>query len=355
VALIASYALWNNKGGVGKSTITFHLATRYAQRHPERNVLVIDMCPQANVSMILLGGGPLGEDRVLQQCQFDPTPKSIVGYLASVLSGGAGAQLPDPMSYIVVPNLHNFNIPENLYLLCGDGNLEPMAPLISERANQAALPPAEHPWKWVHTIVRRYIENISQIDGDWTVFVDTNPSFSIYTEIAISGVNKLIVPVNADDASRVAVSAMFSLIYGANPPHPFYGQYTYAAKADSHGIQRPIVQLVVGNRLTQNLGPAAAFGALSNATADALFEAFQQSSNRFEAIDPPPATVEDFRSSFSVSLRDFNTAGVVAAHLGTPLSGLTERNYNVYGTSVSVDARRTKECREAIDEVVARL
>jgi Mrp family chromosome partitioning ATPase len=45
VALIASYALWNNKGGVGKSTITFHLATRYAQLHPERHVVVVDMCP----------------------------------------------------------------------------------------------------------------------------------------------------------------------------------------------------------------------------------------------------------------------------------------------------------------------
>jgi cellulose biosynthesis protein BcsQ len=85
MTLTASYALWNNKGGVGKSTITFHLATRYAQLNPERKVLVIDMCPQANVSMILLGGGQEGEDRVLQLCQLDPTPKSMVGYLATVL------------------------------------------------------------------------------------------------------------------------------------------------------------------------------------------------------------------------------------------------------------------------------
>jgi hypothetical protein len=305
--------------------------------------------------MILLGGGQTGEDKVLQLCQTNPTPKSIVGYLATVLSGGAGAQIPDASNYIVKPHSSNASIPHNLYLLCGDGNLEPMAPLISERANQAALPPAEHPWKWVHAIVRRFIESISQSGGDWTIFVDTNPSFSIYTEIAISGVDKLIVPVNADDASRVAVNAMFSLVYGANPPHPFYGQYTYAAKAGFHGIRRPIVQLVVGNRLTQYLGSAAAYGAISNATADALFVAYQQSPERFETITPPPATLEEFRSSFSVSLRDFNTAGVVAAHVGTPLSDLTERIYVVYGTNVPVDARRTKECQQAIDAVVDRL
>ena len=31
MGLIHSYALWNNKGGVGKSTITFHLSMRYAE------------------------------------------------------------------------------------------------------------------------------------------------------------------------------------------------------------------------------------------------------------------------------------------------------------------------------------
>ena len=50
-----SYVIWNNKGGVGKTTLTFHLATHYAMRNPDRKVLVIDLCPQANVSMALLG------------------------------------------------------------------------------------------------------------------------------------------------------------------------------------------------------------------------------------------------------------------------------------------------------------
>ena len=43
------------KGGVGKSTLTFHCASQYAKTHPDRRVLVIDMCPQANVSSALLG------------------------------------------------------------------------------------------------------------------------------------------------------------------------------------------------------------------------------------------------------------------------------------------------------------
>ena len=48
MALIQNYEIWNNNGGVGKSTITFHIASRYAEMHPQEDVIVIDMCPQAN-------------------------------------------------------------------------------------------------------------------------------------------------------------------------------------------------------------------------------------------------------------------------------------------------------------------
>jgi chromosome partitioning protein len=43
---MAVYAVWNNKGGVGKSYLTFQIATEYAKTHPDQRVLVIDLCPQ---------------------------------------------------------------------------------------------------------------------------------------------------------------------------------------------------------------------------------------------------------------------------------------------------------------------
>ena len=50
MALIHNYAIWNNKGGVGKSTITFHIASRYAEKHPEEDVFVIDMCRYSKIN-----------------------------------------------------------------------------------------------------------------------------------------------------------------------------------------------------------------------------------------------------------------------------------------------------------------
>lgn len=36
---MAIYALWNNKGGVGKSYLTFQIAAEYAVTHPNKKVL----------------------------------------------------------------------------------------------------------------------------------------------------------------------------------------------------------------------------------------------------------------------------------------------------------------------------
>jgi cellulose biosynthesis protein BcsQ len=50
------YAFWNNKGGTGKTSLAFQAICRYAERNPKKKVLAIDICPQANLSELFLGG-----------------------------------------------------------------------------------------------------------------------------------------------------------------------------------------------------------------------------------------------------------------------------------------------------------
>ena len=346
--------MWNNKGGVGKSTISFHLAARLAETRPNINVLVIDACPQANVSMLLLGGGTAGEANVLSLCT-QASPRTIVGYLSQVIAAGSGAALPNPMSFVTQVSEFSANVTDNVFLLCGDGNMEPMAPAISGAAAAPALTPQSQPWRWVHLILRELINNISRSvpNRDWVVILDTNPSFSIYTELAISAADRLIVPVNADDSSRVATNAMFILLHGQTPPHPVYGSWTFATRAPTHAIAVPQIHVVVGNRLTQYGGAAAAFSALSDATADTLFAAYQNHPQYFTPRTAPSATVADFRNNYSVALRDFNTAGVVAAHLGERLSRMVGGYYPVHGQQVQINSARVNECINALDSLLA--
>jgi len=352
MSLLRSYAIWNNKGGVGKSTITFHVASRYAELNPDKRVIVVDLCPQSNSSMMLLEGGDSGEQKVLDFCT-EATPKTVVGYLSTVIAGGAGADLPNPFDFVENVSSFNEHMPDNLFLLCGDGNLEPMAPAISEAAAARALTPSAVPWKWIHEIFTAFLDNVSEGEEEWVAFIDTNPSFSIYTELAVSAAQRLITPVNADDSSRVATNALFILLHGQVPPHPIYGAWTFAAKALQFGICVPRIHVVVGNRLTQYSGAATAFRALSDATADTLFSAYKNHPDYFTDRVGHINSVEDFRDNYSCALRDFNTVGVVSAHVGKPLSKMAQGYYSIHGSNVKVNSDRIEECRKAIDGLIS--
>jgi cellulose biosynthesis protein BcsQ len=345
-----SYAIWNNKGGTGKSTITFHIASRFAELNPGRKVLVVDLCPQANASMLLLGGGIAGENRLLGLCS-KTKPESVVGYISDAI---LNRNVPTLNSYIVQVGSINPEMPANLFLLSGDGNLELMAPAINDEAGRTPFPGLPDPWLWVHLIFSRLRESLAS--DEWTIFFDTNPSFAIYTELAICGATRLLVPVNADDSSRVAVKALFALLHGTNPPHPFFGNYTFAAKAAARTLPIPKVHLAIGNRFTQYKGAAAAFAAFSDATADQLFGEYRTNRSRFSPRGAIATNRSDFLAAYVGELRDFNTAGVVAAHHGTPLARMKQDYYSVHSDpDVKVNRQQINAGLRAIDSVVSKL
>lgn len=62
------YAFWNNKGGTGKTSLAFQAITRYAELNPKKRVFAIDLCPQANLSELMLGGlNNKGSEKLLER------------------------------------------------------------------------------------------------------------------------------------------------------------------------------------------------------------------------------------------------------------------------------------------------
>jgi chromosome partitioning protein len=121
-ARMAIYALWNNKGGVGKSYLTFQVACEYARTHRDHKILVIDLCPQANASSMLLGGMERGEQQ-LDAISMSSPKRTIAGYIedrirSPYVSPQTGA------SYITQISTVNSYVPSNLYLVVGDEELE---------------------------------------------------------------------------------------------------------------------------------------------------------------------------------------------------------------------------------------
>lgn len=345
-----SYVIWNNKGGVGKSTITFHIASVYAENNLDRDVIVIDMCPQANSSSMLMGGGSRSESK-LQELISKDEPQSIVGYITeATLSGDALLS-----KYITKLSAINTNLTDNLYLVSGDGNLELIAPLLSERAEATPLSAADNPWIKIHSIIKNLTTKRLNSDRPCTYFIDTNPSFAIYTQLAIVGGEKLLIPINADDSSIFAITGLFNLIWGTSIIHPVYGKYTFAAKARNHNLTLPKICFLLGNRFTQKKGAAHAFKALSNEAISKMFSEFQNNPDKFEAVPNPIKNMTDFENFYSIELRDFNSAGVVAANQGLPLSKMDRHTYEVYGETIQVAKDQRELCKRAIEELVSKL
>lgn len=188
---MSSYVVWANKGGIGKSTMTFQLACEAAHANPTKNVFVIDLSPQCDVSRMLLGGGHYGgENKIIQTMQANPR-KTIQAYLLDCLNDvPSGIGWPDPRNYIVDPNTVRDPaaqaIPSNLKLLCGDFDLERTIQLIDQfpqpprRTGRAPTGPEYSSYLLTRSFLRHAVIELEK-DEDSLIFVDTDPYFNVVT------------------------------------------------------------------------------------------------------------------------------------------------------------------------------
>lgn len=334
--VMSTYALWNNKGGVGKSYLTFQIACEYAFTHPEQKVLVVDLCPQANASSMLLGGMENGE-RNLDAIASSSPKKTIAGYVedrirSPYVSTKTGA------SYITLVHQYNGNAPNNLYLITGDEELE----IQSSRVSNATSPGPTDAWRIVHGWIADLIEDVRQSwnVGESTVFIDCNPSFTVYTEIAMSASDRLIIPFSADGSSKRAVRAVLALLYGITRIAGAQ-QSEFHLLSERFRLQVPEIYCYVGNRLTQaNSSSAIAYRAVVNAIGEEIWNVWRSKPSLFR-IHPTgvgaPSSRRDFKQMFQAEINDANTASVVSGALGIPMSRLSAGNKRMPGKDVWVN------------------
>jgi len=348
---MAIYAMWNNKGGVGKSYLTFQLASEFARTHPDQHVLVVDLCPQANASSMLLGGLEAGEVHLTNIASVVPR-LTIAGYIeerirSPYVSPQTGAR------YAVKVSRYNNMVPHNLHLVVGDEDLE----IQSSRVSNATTPGPTDAWRLVHGWIS---DLIADIRSSWnvsncTVFVDCNPSFSIYTELAMSTSDRLIIPFSADGSSKRAVRAVFALLYGISriSGRP---QSEFHLNSQRFRMSTPQIFSYVGNRLTQmNQTSASAFKTVVNEIGEEIWDIWRANPNMF-AIHPPghqiPSSRTEFKKMFQAEINDANTASVVSGGLGIPIKMLTAGYKTFAGKEIMVNQTQLDKQQPNIEDFV---
>lgn len=349
------YAMYNNKGGVGKTTLGFNLAAEYAARHPETQVLVIDLCPQANISQYLLGGGDDGYVRN-QQLQSKRTRSNVVGFLDWLLAGNSGFT-SIPQSFKTKVHSHNGVIAENLYLIAGDSFLESLALSL----NYAVINPANRQaWRQYMTAFRRLCDLEHEEDKykDLVVFIDCNPSFSIYTQMALVSSDKIIIPMMADYSSLEGLKGIMTLLYAH---YPTAAAQTYAEKfitfhsqVSENNLSLPKMDRFVFNNYTTNNGVAKAYDAIKDALCSFAYDQFVKYPNLFSTPSNPITNVTDWIASYLSEVKDFHTSGKVSATLGIPLLNLPVQTHYTMpnGEVVQVVRARYEEARDHINDLV---
>lgn len=326
---MTSYAFWNNKGGVGKSFLCFVAACEYAHRHPETDVYVIDLCPQANVSETLLGGY-LNSPTAIHSL-YSKTPRATVaGYIEARLSSPF-KMINNVDDYITEPSKFNKLIPENLYLVCGDNLLEILAEAIRQ-TSQLAVP--VDAWKQVISWVKDLNFALKQKSGDrdTVTMIDCNPSFAVFTQLALVAADNVVVPFTADDSSRRGIENVVALLYGISDPHTAaYAKISFSKRAKEDGVDVPKLHTFVCNRVTLYEGkPSKAFEAVSKTIKTTMHNI--HSKHRSVFANP---TVEPSKSF--VEIPDYHSASIVSAVTGTPIHRMKSGPRIILGERIQIN------------------
>ena len=340
------YALWNNKGGVGKSFLAFSAACEYALAHPDEDVLVLDLCPQANLTEMLLGGKETST--IALNTFYESKPRRSVGGYFEARLNSPFVPLTEISQFLIKPSLFNANLPENITLLPGDNLLE----LLSEamrQASQMSLPSDAWPkvMRWLSDLIREFAEwNLS---SDIAVFIDCNPSFSIYTQMALCSADYILVPFTADDSSRRGIENVFALLYGISSSElEGYAKLSFSRRANSEGVDLPTLHTFISNRVTMYKGkPSSAFQAKS-APIKALIDKIYISNKRY--FSGYKKTEDLF-----IEMPDYHSVAVVASSEGCPLSKMKSGHHEIDGDIVQVNQTAIEKYKKAISKLIERL
>jgi|SRR6185437_12409283 len=335
------YAVWNNKGGVGKTFISFVLSTEYAKNNPQKKVIVVDMCPQANLSEAILGGNGIGSKN-LSNILNNADRKTIGGYFDNRFSS-PHQLLGRETDYILQCNEYNSKLPENLLLICGDPSLEIQAQAINQASSQTL--PVDS-WKnlhlWLHDLLQACIKKYGN-NETVTVFIDCNPSFSAYTELAILASERLIIPCTSDGSSARAIDNVFGLVYGVGI-NKAYEKLNFFAKVKEFGLSIPVINCVLLNRSTQ-------YDKKASLAHDAMFNAIK-------------VKVDDYESKYSVyfstrdhfvDIPDYHSVAIVCSHLGCMLSDLNPGKKVIHDKEVQINPGPLERYQAAFNQLLSKI
>lgn len=333
------YAIWNNKGGVGKTFLSFVISCEYAVKHPDKEVVLMDLCPQANLSEIVLGGNGKGSN-ILNI--FIKEHKTIGGYFDDRIKSPHVKSGTETNFLITSSELKKYNelLPTNLHLVAGDPSLEIQSQAINQISTQTL--PVDS-WANVHRWLKDLITSIKLNKPNSVFFIDCNPSFASYTELSILASERLIIPCTADGSSARAIDNVGRLVYGTNLSQE-YGEANFNSKAIKNKFSLPAIHVITLNRSTQ-------YSKRASKSFNAMFDEIKKRVKLIEGKGN--VNFSSIENQRFLDMPDAHNVAVVSSHEGAPLSRLEMGPHNVHDERVQVNPEPYDRYKEALQKIVS--
>ncbi|MFI3157427.1 MAG: ParA family protein [Methylococcaceae bacterium] len=177
--------IFNQKGGVGKSTITCNLAAISAVEG--KRTLVIDLDVQGNSTQYLLGNKVSDSDKTIAHFFKDCLSLSLFG------GGASGSGLESAIHETPFPNL--FVIPSH-------PELEPLQSRLESRMK-----------------IFKLKEALEKLEGFDEIYMDTPPILNFYSQSALIAAEKCLIPFDCDTLAREALYSLMQVVAEVKADH----------------------------------------------------------------------------------------------------------------------------------------
>lgn len=175
------HVVFNQKGGVGKSTITCNLAAISA--HQGLRTLVVDLDPQGNSTRYLLGDAAEALDTHLAEF-FEQTLKF------TLRAKGTGEFVMETPW-------------EGLHLMPSHPSLEELHGKLESRYK-----------------IYKLRDALAELAGEYDrIYIDTPPALNFYTRSALIAAQNCLIPFDCDDFSRRALYALLENVQEIQADH----------------------------------------------------------------------------------------------------------------------------------------
>jgi chromosome partitioning protein len=177
--------IFNQKGGVGKSTITCNLAAISAIEG--KRTLVIDLDVQGNSTQYLLGAKVTDTDKTIAHFFKDCLSLSLFG------GNNSGSGLDNLIHATPFPNL---------FVLPSHPELEPLQGRLEARFK-----------------IFKLREALEKLQGFDNIYIDTPPILNFYSQSALIAAEKCLIPFDCDTFAREALYTLMQSVAEVKADH----------------------------------------------------------------------------------------------------------------------------------------